>query len=235
MEHSDEIDRLRQLYTVHYPVTGTDISYIWHPRNPVSIYYRQAQERSLVSLLNSLGLRIEHVRVLDIGCGSGSLLRFLGSLGSDPSHLHGVDLIPARLSAARRQGPVAINYCVGNAQYLPYENASFDLTCLYTVFSSILDHGLRVHIAQEISRILNNGGYLLWYDLCYSKSINTQAINASEIETLFPNLQTVYRKKIHSSWISRLAKHSFLICDILDHLPILRKTHNLYMLKKIAG
>jgi len=235
MEHSDEIERLRQLYTSHYPPAGNDINYIWHPRNPISIYYRQAQERSLVSMFNSLGLELEDLRVLDVGCGSGSLVRFLSSLGGNPSLLYGVDLIPERLIAAQRIGPKALNYSVCNAQFLPFENASFDLSCLFTVFSSIVDHGLRVHIAQEVTRIIKDGGYLLWYDMCYSKSINTRAIYTSEIETLFPNLKPVYRKKIHTSWISRLAKKSFLICDMLDQLPILRKTHNLYLLKKIAG
>ena len=103
------------------------------------------------------------------------------------------------------------------------------------MFSSIIDHGLRTHIALEVTRILKDGGYLLWYDMCYSKSTNTQAIKTSEIESLFPSLEPVYRKKIHSSRISRVAKHSFLICEFLDQLPFLRKTHNLFLLKKGFG
>jgi ubiquinone/menaquinone biosynthesis C-methylase UbiE len=235
MEHSDEIERLRQLYKTHYPVTGTDISYTWHPRNPISIYYRQAQERSLVSMLNSLGLALEDLKVLDIGCGSGYFLRFFASLGADPANLFGIDLIPERLMVAQRIGPGAIHYSLCDAQYLPFQDDSFDLSCLFTVFSSIIDHGLRVHIAQDVTRIIKDGGYLLWYDMCYSKSTNTQAIKASEIESLFPNLEPVYRTKIHSSWISRVAKHSFLLCEILDQLPFLRKTHNLFLLKKGFG
>ena len=235
MKYSEEIDRIRQLYTVDYPLNGHDINFIWHPRNPISIYYRQAQERSIVSMLNSLDLKLEDLRVLDVGCGSGSLLRYFSSLGGNPSFMHGVDLIPERLSAAQRLGPEAINFSVCNAQYLPFQNATFDLACLFTVFSSIIDHGLRMHIAREITGIIKDNGYLLWYDMYYSKSMNTQAIKASELESLFPNLKPVYRKQIHSPWISRVAKHSFLICYILDQLPVLQKTHNLYLLQKIAG
>ena len=56
MDHSDEIERLKELYTHEYPLESGDINYIWHPRNPVSIYYRQAQERALVSMFNAVGL-----------------------------------------------------------------------------------------------------------------------------------------------------------------------------------
>jgi ubiquinone/menaquinone biosynthesis C-methylase UbiE len=235
MDHSDEIIRLKDLYTHQYPLDGEDPNYIWHPRNPVSIYYRQAQERSLVSMLNTVGLRLKPLRVLDVGCGSGSLLRFFVSLGSDPSLMYGVDLIPTRLNAAGRQGPHAIHYSACNAQYLPFEDASFDLACLFTVFSSIFDQDLRRQIAREISRILSDSGYLLWYDMCYTRSTNTQPISTTQIYALFPDFQPVYCKKIHSPWISRLVKRSYLLCEIIDHLSLLRRTHNLCLLRKRAG
>ena len=110
MNYSDETERLRALYTHEYPLESGDINYIWHPRNPVSIYYRQAQERALVSMFNAVGLQLKTLRVLDVGSGSGAFLRFLASLGCQPSLLYGVDLIPARLHAARRQGPETIHY-----------------------------------------------------------------------------------------------------------------------------
>jgi ubiquinone/menaquinone biosynthesis C-methylase UbiE len=232
MTHPDEIERLKRLYTYNYPPSGEDISYTWHPRNPISIYYRQAQERAIVSLFNSLDLTLKDTKVLDIGCGSGNLLRFFASLGADPSHLYGIDLIPQRIYNARVRSPVVINYSVGNAENLPFQDASVDLSCLFTVFSSILDHDLRARIAQEVTRIIKDSGYLLWYDMCYTKSIHTRAIREREIETLFPALEPVVRMKIHSAWISKLAKHSFFICDIIDHMPFLRRTHNLVLLKK---
>lgn len=235
MKYSNEIERLRQLYTEQYPTSGKDTGYIWHPRNPISMYYRHAQERALVSMLNELDLEIREINLLDVGSGSGSLLRFFVSLGSDPCLLHGVDIIPERVSVAQKNSPKAINYSVCNAQHLPYPNGSFDFTCLFTVFSSIWDDGLKTSIAWEITRVLKDNGILIWYDMCYSKSANTKSISFSETKYLFPNLEAVYRKKLHSSLSSKLAKHSFLICDMLDHLPFIRKTHNLCLLKKIAG
>ncbi len=235
MKDSNEIERLRQLYTEQYPTSGIDTSYSWHPRNPISMYYRHAQERALVSMLNELDLEIREINILDVGSGSGSLLRFLTSLGSNPYSLHGVDLIPERVSVAHKNSPKPINYSVCNAQHLPYPNGSFDLICLFTVFSSIWDDGLKSSVAQEITRVLKDNGYLIWYDMCYSKSSNTKSISFSEIKSLFPNLEAVYRKKLNSSLTSKFAKHSFLICEILDRLPFIRKTHNLCLLKKITG
>jgi ubiquinone/menaquinone biosynthesis C-methylase UbiE len=235
MKNADEINRLRELYTFQYPPMGTDINYIWHPRNPIAIYYRQAQERSIVSMFNSLGLALGNSKVLDVGCGSGSILRFFSSIGGNPACMYGVDLIPERLFVAQRIGPISLNYAVCNAQFLPFQDASFDISCMFTVLASIFDHDVRKDIAQEITRVIKDEGYLICYDMYHSKSINTLAISASEIETLFPDFQPVYRIKLHSPWISRLAKRSYLLCDIIDHLPFLRKTHNLYMLRKIVG
>ena len=235
MKYSNEIERLRQLYSEQYPVSGKETSYSWHPRNLISMHYRHAQERALVSMLNELNLEIREINLLDVGSGSGSLLRFFVSLGSDPRFMHGVDLIPERVAAAKKNSPKATNYSVCNAQHLPYPNGSFDFTCLFTVFSSIWDDGLKTSIAQEITRVLKDNGILIWYDMCYSKSANTKSISFSETKSLFPNFEAVYQKKLHSSLDSKLAKYSFSLCDILDHLPFLRKTHNLCLLKKIAG
>ena len=235
MKSSSEIERLRQLYKEQYPISGKDISYSWHPRNPISIYYRHAQEKAIISMLNELALDVQELRVLDVGCGSGSLLRFLASIGSHPPLLHGVDLIPERIMAAQGFGPRGTNYSVCNAQYLPYPDSAFDLTCLFTVFSSIWEDDLKTAVAQEITRVLKDKGYLIWYDMCYTKSANTRPINAAEIRSLFPNLETVYQKKLQSSLTSKLAKRSYLLCDILDHLPFIQKTHNLSLLKKFAG
>ncbi len=235
MDHSDEIERLKELYTHEYPLESGDINYIWHPRNPVSIYYRQAQERALVSMFNAVGLSLTKLRVLDVGSGSGAFLRFLASLGCQPSLLYGVDLIPGRLHVARRLGSSTIQYAAGNAQFLPFPAASFDLISLFTVFSSILDPGLRRQIAGEISRLLGEGGYLLWYEMSYSRSVHTQPVSLAQVVELFPLFQPVYHRQIHSRWISRLAKRSYTLCSLIDHLPLLRKTHNLCLFTKRAG
>ena len=43
----NEIDRIRQVYWQNYSPDPEDRNYLWHPLHPVSIYFRQSQERAL--------------------------------------------------------------------------------------------------------------------------------------------------------------------------------------------
>src|SRR5689334_20099347 len=60
-------------------------------------------------LLRLLRLRsatpLPQCRVLDLGCGHGSLLAWLGEQGAKAGNLVGVDLVPERIASARRRYP----------------------------------------------------------------------------------------------------------------------------------
>lgn len=235
MDYSNEIRRLMQVYTSQYPTQPDDTNYPWHPRNPVSLYYRQAQQRGIIELLRSADLALEKLKVLDIGCGAGYHLSLLSHLGAEPVHLQGLDLMFERLQTARKLSPSAIIYCQGDGQHLPYPSRFFDLVCQFTVFSSIFDLGLRRAIAAEIDRVLQPHGWLLWYDMYRSISKHTRPIERHEIAQLFPGFEFVHQCELHSRWISRLAPRSFLLCTLVDHLPGMRKTHLLCLLRKSGG
>jgi hypothetical protein len=64
---SNEIDRLRHMYATQYNPDPQDRNYIWHPLNPVSIYYRQAQERAIADLFRRNELSLSKLHVLDMG------------------------------------------------------------------------------------------------------------------------------------------------------------------------
>ena len=102
---TDEIERLRKMYATQYNPDPQDRNYIWNPLNPVSIYYRQAQERAIADLFRRNYPSLSKLNVLDIGCGSGGLLRFLASLGIPPNQLSGIDLMKNRIKAARQLAP----------------------------------------------------------------------------------------------------------------------------------
>ena len=135
MSQPDEIERIRKVYETQYNADPDDWSYIWHPRNPVSLAYRQALERRLVELFNRAALKLEALEVLDVGCGTGNFLRFCLSLGANPHKLHGIDLIPSRIEAARQQSPASIEFRLGDAQVLPYPDQSMDLVCFLLLCS----------------------------------------------------------------------------------------------------
>ena len=127
MTDSNEIDRIKEVYESRSIPDLKERGYLWHPCNPVSVYYRQAQERALISLINKYILQLETIRFLDIGCGTGNFLRFMLSLGAVPENLHGIDLIPLRIERARKFSPAELDLQVGNAMSLPFPDFKFKI------------------------------------------------------------------------------------------------------------
>ena len=92
--------------------------------------------------------------VLDCGCGMGFYLMAIGKLRD--VRLTGIDTDPKRLSRASREAPSA-ELVQGDAQRLPFENASFDSVLL----SEVLEHLVDDHLAlAEAVRVLRPGGVL---------------------------------------------------------------------------
>jgi SAM-dependent methyltransferase len=106
-------------------------------------------ERCLEAIADSTG------KLLEIGCGAGRYTRSflyyrpdLDISGCDISH---IALDEAR--AADRTGK--IDYRLGDALNLPYEDNSFDVVLLFDVFEHVTDVG---KAADEVARVLKPGG-----------------------------------------------------------------------------
>ena len=105
-------------------------------------------------------------RVLDVGCGTGTLLRATGKRHADVE-LSGVDPDPkalARAARKARRAGVAVRFERGFAQELPYPDGSFD-----RVFSSLMLHHLdtasKDALLAEVRRVLRPGGMLVLTDM----------------------------------------------------------------------
>ena len=229
---NDEIDRIRKLYATQYNPDPKDRNYIWHPLNPVSIYYRQAQERAIADLMRRYYKDISGLCVLDIGCGNGGLLRFLASLGIPPDQLNGIDLMTYRINAAHHLAPPGIHLSVGNGETLPYLGECFDLIAQSTVFSSIQDIDLRRSVASEMMRTLRTGGRILWYDIFRTRNANLHTIPLPEIRDLFAGMKIRHMQKLHPINTTRLLRLGRLISEIWEYLPGVSKTHYLILLEK---
>jgi ubiquinone/menaquinone biosynthesis C-methylase UbiE len=98
--------------------------------------------------------------VLDIGCGTGKLLRQARTYWPE-ANLIGVDPAKGMIEMAQRLTPNA-TFLAGMAEALPLPDASVDLALSTTSFHHWHDQaaGLR-----EIARVLRPGGYVLLVDL----------------------------------------------------------------------
>jgi ubiquinone/menaquinone biosynthesis C-methylase UbiE len=235
MSLTNETNAIRKAYTARdLAHSRDDYGYQWHARNPVSYTYRQARERAIIKLLNRCQLRLEESALLDIGCGAGDFLRFAASLGAPPEQIYGVDLMADRVEEANRLCPPGVHVSVEEAHRLPFADATFDCVTQFTVFSSILSTDLQKAVAREMDRVLKPGGWLLWYDMKnrYPDSAHIQGISKNELHQLFNGYGWLAQQQLHYRWLARLARRSWLLCELVEYLPGLPHTHLLAVLQK---
>lgn len=105
-------------------------------------------------------------QVLDVGCGTGTLVMEAARRVGRPGGVAGVDpgaeqIARARAKAARRNLP--IEFLVGVIEQLPFPDQSFDV-----VFSTLMMHHLPTSLKRqglaEIARVLKPGGRLVIAD-----------------------------------------------------------------------
>jgi ubiquinone/menaquinone biosynthesis C-methylase UbiE len=225
----NEEDRIRLAYS-----RRVDDEAIYSLFDSGQLFISQGLERELIKVLRQHGLPpLHHKKVLDIGCGIGWPLRKLVSLGAGPENLCGIDLRPGIVEEAKKISP-NMDFRCGNAESLPYEDGSFDLVLQFTMFTSILDYGMKVNVAKEMLRVVKPHGIILWYDYFVSKPGNpdVKGIGKKEIIGLFPNCLLDFNRVILAPPIARaVAPYSFLVCYLLVKVPWLR-THYLAVIRK---
>ncbi len=91
-------------------------------------------------------------KILDIGCGVGSLLKRVPRTSSQK--LFGIDIAPKLIEEAGKANPDA-DVRVGDAEALPYESGMFDVVFMTEVLEHMLDFDKAV---SELVRVLKPGG-----------------------------------------------------------------------------
>jgi ubiquinone/menaquinone biosynthesis C-methylase UbiE len=100
--------------------------------------------------------------VLDVGCGTGYLLRRLARGYPDCGKLEGIDAAPSMIQQAEGGTDDArLGFRVGVAEDLPYPDESFDLVVSSTSFDHWSDQQTGL---QECRRVLSGGGHLVLVD-----------------------------------------------------------------------
>ena len=94
---------------------------------------------------------------LDVATGTGAVARMAARGGADVT---GLDLAPDLIETARRQTEaegISIQFDVGDAEALPYENGSFDVVVSTFGIMFAPDHAA---VARELARVTRPGGRL---------------------------------------------------------------------------
>jgi SAM-dependent methyltransferase len=110
------------------------------------------------SLLDAVQVQPGEV-ILDVGCGSGAVTRWVARQTGGANHLVGVDInayvLREATALARREGlGDAITFQEGNAEALPWPEQSFDVSLACTV----LEEGDADRMLAELVRVTKPGG-----------------------------------------------------------------------------
>ena len=107
-------------------------------------------------LVERLGLE-QGAHVLDVGCGTGRLARWMGERLGPKGSVVGLDPLEERIAIARSHGGAA-RFEVGQAEALgTCDDASFDAVCMSAVLHWVSD---KAKALAEIRRVLRPGGRL---------------------------------------------------------------------------
>ncbi len=201
-------------------------------------FQMQERERHLLGLLDRYGLMpLAGKRILEVGCGTGKWLRDLIAWGADPESVFGVELLQASAARARRLCPQAVNIQCGNAAELRFPSATFDIVLQATMFTSVLDQGMKQAMAAEMLRVVRPAGVIIWYDFFMRNPRNpyVQPVTRSDIQRLFPGCSLDLRRMTLAPPLARvLAPHSWGLCSILSRVPLLC-THYLGAIRSPAS
>lgn len=227
-----EIERIKRTYQQY--IEADFANRLWSAGNRGNQEIVLERMSRLDDLLTEAGhLPLDTHRILDIGCGNGDVLASCLRWGAKPANLHGVELLENRVAAAKQRHP-DFHFALGNAEYLPYPDAYFDIVMFFTVFSSILDAAMRHHVAAEATRILKPGGVVVWYDFRYRNRRNphTRPMTRADITALFP----FFHYKLEAVTLlpplaRRLGLFTRLLYPVLAAIPPLR-THLIGLLVK---
>ena len=116
--------------------------------------------RGLYPVLLEQLVQIPHGSVLDVGCGTGELLREVGLRFPETART-GLDLSANMLAVAREKLGGAVELVQGDAERLPFADGRFEVLLCNDSFHHYPNPGAA---AAEFARVLQPGGVLLLGD-----------------------------------------------------------------------
>jgi len=111
--------------------------------------------RTNLDILAQTSLLKSGDRILEIGCGIGTIVSELAGQGYD---VRGTDISRVAIEYGRAKYP-GVRLDVQPAEELPYESGTFDVVLSFDLFEHIAR--IDLHVAQ-VNRVLKPGGYYLF-------------------------------------------------------------------------
>ncbi len=116
-------------------------------------WYQSSQGKAMDEVINGSILSLLNPqrgdRVLDIGCGEGNHLLYLGSLGLD---INGIDASPYMISRARERLGDRCTLKTGMAEDLPFDDNEFDLAVFINTLEFLDDPLLALREAGRVAK-----------------------------------------------------------------------------------
>ncbi len=223
MDHNGEINRIKAEYNRRD--SDARLSGLYDRLNPAVIHIRHEIERHLAHFFNG-GKRTAGApgesKLIDIGCGGGAFFNMFAQLGFKPESLFGAELSYERITSAAQS--VRGGMVNADAAGLPFRDSCFDYASQFTVFSSVIDKGLRTKIASEMKRVVKNGGYIISYDMLHTNPFNANLapLKYAHFTELFgARPEACYRIVLNPIILRRLIERFGLVCDIFSSIKVL--------------
>lgn len=199
-----------------------------------NLFSHQGQQRGLLQTLErSRLLPLNDRQILDVGCGHGQWLALFELFDASQQNIAGIELGDERATAARRRFPRA-DIRTGDAADLPWTDASFDIVSQATMFTSILDAGVKRRIASEMLRVLKPRGIVIWYDFLVNnpRNPNVRGVGRRELHELFPGCRIELRRMTLAPPLARrIVPVSWPLARVLENCKILN-THYLATIRR---
>jgi len=195
------------------------------PWEPAAIFLDAARKRHAARMLHRAGVFPRAGdRCLEVGCGAPGWLAHLVDWGVRERDLHGIELEAGLVRRARALLPLA-DLRQGDAARLPWEDGAFRLVVASMVFTAIPGAPARRRAADEVARVLEPGGTLLWYDIRVDSPWNRsyRGVTRRALGALFPGWAGEVRAVCLPPPLLRVvAPRSWTLAAVLEAVPFLR-------------
>lgn len=122
-------------------------------------FFMEVKARHLIELAGKRVGEPSTLRFLDVGCGVGTMDRYLAPAAGE---LHGVDIADEAVERAARENP-SVHYQSFDGKALPFEADALDLTFAINVFHHV-PLAARVPLMREMHRVTRPGGLVVIYE-----------------------------------------------------------------------